>query len=111
MKADLSHPDAEGLALTFRWELSEREKSLNLSARSHLKSTKTLKSQIFFSPLPCLHSYLLFLRKCTLINVNSLQKDLCLSANVFIRYTKYIDEYIKKIYLISHSLCSSREVY
>lgn len=55
------------------------------------------KPQIF-SPLPCLYSHLSFLQECTPLNVNSLQKDLYVypKKRVFIRYTKYIDEYIYK---------------
>lgn len=37
--------------------------------------TKTLTPQVF-SPLPCLHSHLLFLPERTHFDVNSLQKDL-----------------------------------
>lgn len=45
------------------------------------ESAKMLKPQIF-SPLPCLHSYLLFLK--TPFNVNSLQKDLYVYQQMYL---------------------------
>lgn len=74
---EVSCPETERMASAFSVATHGRPESFLCSA--HLKNTRNV-----LSPLPCLHSYLLFLQKCTPVNVNSLQKDLYVYQQMYL---------------------------